>query len=375
MKTCHIYFYDGWLSLSPTTIGIAKFLGQIFDKVVIYAQKTQFKEYRFDEKNITVHYIYNSFYWKKSDKPYNFAKKVKKLVKKEGFDKENDWFVCIDTSSLEPVSEIIENSNNVIYLTLELPNTDYVSTQKESELFNRMKAVMVQDENRLNTLKQVYRAPEIEQRAKIIYLPNNSIPNKSKKELVGVGEQFKNIPQGKAKCASIGMIENTVYSYEIAKVFSQLDNSVLIYHNRIKVNKKRDIVKKIMAVNNRNLYLSNLVYDFEDIEYAYKGFDIGIACYNPMNADFKFIGKASGKLNYYMMYDIPVIVNRLPALAELVEQYNCGVVIDNVEDVQEWKNAIDRIMSDYGGYKSRVSECYKCEFDFLEKIKPLKDVF
>ena len=76
MKTCHIYFYDGWLSVSPTTIGVAKVLGKYFEKVIIYAQNTQFKKYFFKENNIEVQYIYNSFYWKKSDKPRNFFNKV-----------------------------------------------------------------------------------------------------------------------------------------------------------------------------------------------------------------------------------------------------------------------------------------------------------
>ena len=80
MSTCHVYFYDGWLSVSPTTIGVAKVLSKHFDKVVIYQQKTHFKKYIFSEKNIEVKNIYNSFYWKKSDKPKNFAKKNKKDV-------------------------------------------------------------------------------------------------------------------------------------------------------------------------------------------------------------------------------------------------------------------------------------------------------
>jgi len=369
MSTCHIYFYDGWLSVSPTTISVAKILGKSFEKVIIYAQNTQFKNYKFEEKNIEVRYIYNSFYWKKSDKPLNFAKKVKKIIK--NFNKQEDWFLCIDTNSLEPVSEISAGSENIMYLSLELPNTQNTYSQKQCEMFNRMKVVMVQDENRLNTLKQVYNANDIEQKAKIIYVPNNSIPEKSKKNLVGVVEQFKDLPQGKAICASVGMVEEPVYSLEIARAFSALDNAILIYHNRMKINKKREYTKQIINSNTKNLYLSEQVYDFEDIEYAYKGIQIGIACYRPYNDDFKFIGKASGKLNFYMTYNIPVIVNCLPGLADLVEKYNCGIVIDNVEDISEWENAINKIMSDYDGYKLRVAECYKKEFDFEEKIKPL----
>jgi len=147
MSTCHIYFYDGWLSVSPTTISVAKILGKSFEKVIIYAQNTQFKNYKFEEKNIEVRYIYNSFYWKKSDKPLNFAKKVKKIIK--NFNKQEDWFLCIDTNSLEPVSEISAGSENIMYLSLELPNTQNTYSQKQCEMFNRMKVVMVQDENRL----------------------------------------------------------------------------------------------------------------------------------------------------------------------------------------------------------------------------------
>lgn len=371
MNTCYIYFYDGWLSVSPTTVTVAKVLAKHFEKVIIFAQNTQFKKYFFDEKNIEVKYLYNSFYWKLSDKPVNFAKKVKKHIK--NFDKKNDWFLCIDETSLEPVTDIVGDSENIMYLSLELPDTTREYTEKQKKIFNRMKVILVQDENRLNTLKTTYNANDIEKHAKIIYIPNNSIPEKSKKKLVGVVEQFKNLPKDKIICASIGMVERPVYSAEISKVFSEIDNAVLIYHNRMKINKKKEYTKQVIEANTKNLYLSEMVYDFADIEYAYKGIEIGIACYRPCNDDFKFIGKASGKLCYYMMYGIPVIVNRLPGLADIVEKYNCGAVIDNVESTDEWKTAINRIKSDYDMYKARVNECYEQEFDFLKKVKPLEE--
>ncbi|MBR1617322.1 hypothetical protein IJ670_04150, partial [bacterium] len=338
------------------------------DLVNIWAQNTQFKKYFFKEKNIKVNYLYNSFYWKKEDKPKNFANKVKKKINFS----ENDWFVAIDESSLEPALDITQGKN-VIYLSLELPNSQKTYTQNQTEMFNKVKAVIVQDTNRLNTLKQAYKAEDIEQKAKIIFIPNNSVMEKSQKNITGVVEQFKNLPKGKTILASIGMIEAPVYSLEIARVFEKIDNAVLIYHNRMKINKKKPYTKQILEANSKNLYLSNMVYDFEDIEFAYKGIDIGIACYRPMNDDFKFIGKASGKLNYYLAYNIPVIVNRLEGLSDIVEKYNCGVVIDDVESLEEWQNAIDKITKDMEGYKIRTRECYLKEFDFEEKIKPLED--
>ena len=169
------------------------------------------------------------------------------------------------------------------------------------------------------------------------------------------------------------MVETPVYALEIATSFKDIENAVLIFHDRSKIHTTKPYVKEIIKNNSKNLYLSKQVYDFDDIEYAYKGFDIGIACYRPKDDDFKYIGKASGKLCFYMMYNIPVIVNNLPGLANLIEKYNCGVVIDDVESTAQWQNAINKIMADYEGYKSRVAECYKQEFDFVEKVKPLED--
>ena len=81
MQNCHIYFYDGWLSVAPTVISLAKILSKYFANIYIYMQKTQFNKYYFEEENIFPIYINNSFYWKKEDKPLNFEKKVLQTIK------------------------------------------------------------------------------------------------------------------------------------------------------------------------------------------------------------------------------------------------------------------------------------------------------
>ena len=91
MHNCHIYFYDSWLSVAPTVISLAKIFAKHFNNVYIYMQKTQFKEYHFEEKNIFPIYLNNSFYWKKSDKPKNFEQKVLKYIDKKNFVKNEDF--------------------------------------------------------------------------------------------------------------------------------------------------------------------------------------------------------------------------------------------------------------------------------------------
>ena len=369
-----LYFYDGWLSVSPTTISVAKVLSKHFDNVNIYAQKTQFKPYKFKEKNIKVFYIFNSLYFKKEDKPKNFAKSVKKLIEKKNLLNKDDFFLCIDETSLEPVGDISEKyNNNLMYLSLELPNKNEYS-EKQCEVFKKMKFVLVQDENRLKSLYKSYKTDLQNSSAKIFYLPNDSLPcNEPKPNLVNLIEQFKNIPENTAKCASIGMISSQVYSNEIAKVFNNIDNAILIYHDRLKIKKYHPYIKELIKTNSKNLYLSKQVYDFDDLIYVYSPIDIGIACYRATNNDFSLIGKASGKLNAYLKYKKPVIANRLDGLSNIIEKYDCGAVINNIENQEEWQNAINKIMSNYKYYSDNAYKCYLEEFDFTNNIKPFEE--
>lgn len=374
MQNCHIYFYDGWLSVAPTVISLAKILSKYFANIYIYMQKTQFKKYYFEEENIFPIYINNSFYWKKEDKPLNFEKKVLKFLDKKKYVQDNDWFVCIDESSLLPVTKLYNKYKlNLIYLALELPKYDEYPEEYRN-IFEKSKFILVQDEPRLEKLLSSYGSDKSQLKSEVIYVPNDSLPLNSNSKKLNVVEQFKGkIPKNKAICANIGMISYAVYSYEIAKVFTKIDNAVLLFHDRLKIKLSHKYNKQIADLKSENIYFSKTLYNFDELKLVYEPIDIGLACYSGMNNDHSVIGKSSGKLCFYLKYSKPVIVNRQRGLSDIIEKYNCGIVIDNIESVDEWKNAIDTIMSDYEGYKSRAAECYKQEFDFSEKIKPLEE--
>lgn len=374
MSNCHIYFYDGWMTVSPTTIGFAKAIAKHFENVYIYARKTKFKDYHFEEENIFVQYIKRGFCFTKAAKYKHFENKVKKALKQNNFDKDKDWFVCIDAVSLKPAYNLVRNCDNIMYLTLEIPLESAVFSDEECQMFAKSKIIMCQDEMRMKILEKVYRTKIDRTKQLACDLVNNSPKTSAKhKNLVSAGEQFTNIPEGKAKCACIGMIENVVCSYEIANAFNGVDNGVLIFHDRSKINPKKSYVKKVMKCNTKNTYYSQMTYDFEDIEYAYKGYDIGIACYKADDERFRLIGKSSGKMNYYLMYNIPLIVNKLDGYSDVIEKYNCGVVINDINNSAEWSAAINTIMSDYEGFKARTQECYTKEFDFREQIKVVEN--
>lgn len=78
-------------------------------------------------------------------------------------------------------------------------------------------------------------------------------------------------------------------------------------------------------------------------------------------------------MTFYLKYKKPVIVNRLDGYSDIVEKYDCGVIINDVNNTEEWQNAVNKINSNYQYYSNNSYKCYMEEFDFMTKIKPFLD--
>ena len=370
MSTCYLYFYDGHLSVSPTTISLARAMGKIFDKVVVFCKNTSFARYEFEEENVESHYMNDDFLFNRKIGRTRFFIGVLKYMFKQGISKD-DMFVCIDDRPLKYVNLIYKWFKiPFVFLALEL-FTDKKHSKSEIESFRNAKAILIQ-EQRLKNLLDIYKSSDLT--TPYFWAPNVSIgEDKADSDLESMVSQFE-IPQGKTKCASIGMISKYVYSKEISKAFSSVENAVLIYHNRNKIDTNSDEIKEIIEENgNKNLYLSQKVYDFNDIGYVYDGIDIGIAAYMPAGDGFDFIGHASGKLTFYLKYKKPVIVNKLDGYSDIVEKYDCGVIVEDVNSVSQWQNAVNKINANYEYYSENAHKCYLEEFDFSSKIQPFVD--
>ncbi len=373
MVNCHFVFYDGWVAVSPTVISFAKILSRHFDNVILYCQKNGFKKYEFEEKNIKTHYIHNSIYWKKSDKPKNFFAKVQKIMKNNSAPQCDDLFVCVDDVVLKYFARTAQGcGNKYVYLSLELPQKD-VEDKEQIEAFKNSDLILIQDEVRLQALLEFYGLRREDLAQQVIFLPNDSLPVGCPKEgLKNVLEQFDNFPKGKVVCASIGMIGAPVFSHETVQAFCDIDNAVLLLHNSGKT-KMRPYIKNMLAANKKNLYFSKITYDFNDLKYVYDPIDIGIATYSQEYWAGACIGRASGKLAFYLKYKKPVIVNKVEGFSDIIEKYDCGVELQDVYNKTEWKAAVEKIMGNYEYYSQNAHKCYLAEFSFEEKIKPFED--
>lgn len=237
-------------------------------------------------------------------------------------------------------------------------------------LFQFVRSILIQDELRLSSLLTSYHCSSYGK--KIYYIPNSiGWQFNYESHSMNLLAQFNHIDfTNKIVCAQIGMIYPQVYSDVLAKVFTSIQSAVLIFHDREEINYSNPFIQELLSINNKNLLLSGLVYDIDEIFLAYRPIDIGIACYKYVDDNFGLIGKASGKLSCYLYFKKPVIVNKLKGYSEIIEKYQCGVVITDVNDFHEWQKAIALIMSNYDYYSQNAYRCYLNEFDFNKQSLP-----
>jgi hypothetical protein len=117
------------------------------------------------------------------------------------------------------------------------------------------------------------------------------------------------------------------------------DEWVLVLHPRFGID--WTVIPYLDIINeNPKVYLSTepktYTYELEEIICSA---DLGLVLYDLyINSPYTgknilFVGLSSGKFSSFMKYNIPIIVNNITNIADIVSQYNLGYVISNVEDI------------------------------------------
>ena len=137
MKTCYLYFYDGHLSVSPTTISLAQAMGKIFDKVVVFCKNTAFDRYTFKEKNVEAYYMNDHFLFNRKIGRTRFFIGVLRYMFKKGANF-TTW------NSLNPQGFSYGNINNGL---------SYASTYSQDAPFVNAYAMTSAEEDRASTFE------------------------------------------------------------------------------------------------------------------------------------------------------------------------------------------------------------------------------
>jgi hypothetical protein len=266
-----------------------------------------------------------------------------------------------------------------VNLSLELmPPTVYrwaesVLRMAETSAMRRASAVLIQDPERLGTLRRYF--PQMTERA--FFLPNaprDDDGESSSKRSRDFFWKRLNLPRDRFPhlIVQAGMIRDEVYARELAQAFSRVpDGFALVYHERERRDRQDPYLQGLLAGNDRNLFLSLEPVPLDQVDEVFASITIGVAFYRPVDENFGQIAFASGKLSYYLKHGIPVLMNRLPSFESLNSVYQIGVVVDDPGNADELTAVLGTIIGDYETYSRNARCCFMEEFEFSAKCRPI----
>jgi glycosyltransferase involved in cell wall biosynthesis len=138
---------------------------------------------------------------------------------------------------------------------------------------------------------------------------------------------------------------------------------VLIVHTRYDSSNDNELVRLKNAANPSRIFFSTQAVPRNIYPELVAGADIGIAFYLPTHSTFTQenihnMGLSSGKIAYYLMAGVPVIVNRWPSISKLIEGEGCGVVVECADEIGDAIKMINQRREDYHYNACEVFEKY-----------------
>jgi glycosyltransferase involved in cell wall biosynthesis len=111
-------------------------------------------------------------------------------------------------------------------------------------------------------------------------------------------------------------------------------------------------------------------YTFIDYIEIVKKHDIGLVWYSGKTDNIRHIGRSSGKYFMYLSCGKPVIVQNLPGIADDVNKYKLGVVIESLDELKE---AVDHIKQNYSIYCDNIAKYYPLLYAYDAISRPFID--
>jgi glycosyltransferase involved in cell wall biosynthesis len=397
-KKIAIVFFEGFISVSPTLLNLSQYLSEKgFDIEIITREidkNAYAPEYTLNNVNIVrIKYapsdsllvriknkiafeIFSDDCYKKYC-DYRYKQTVISTFEHHLEKNNYDFIIGVDTLGLIAASKVaFRRGKKLIYLSLEIDflankNNYFNMLFKKREIRAHKKSYLTvtQDEIRLDSLIKENKLDK--NRLKYCFLPNAPRPLIDSNNDRSYFRNLFSLNKDDFIVLAAGMIDDAVMSYEIAEQCSlQNDMYKLIFHEREKIDlSKNKYVVQTRDIGGSNFYLSLNPLPYNEIDKIYCGADIGIAIYNPSYGEnFKNIANASGKLTHYLKFGIPVIVNELPGMRDVIEKHQCGIVIDNIN---EFNLAVQKIKEQYEYYSRNALTCYNKKYNFdshCEKI-------
>lgn len=267
---------------------------------------------------------------------------------------------------------LVNNSAKLIYFSLELQISSEIPKTVESKLFKYLEIIanrsccasIIQDRRRAEILAQENKLDA----NKIYIIPNSPLGEVKFEKSYFLHNKFS-INKNKTILLYAGTIAEWSYCKELSAAADELgDDYITVFQSRYNLQDDAYTTELIKNLKSNRVIFSLQSLPYEMLDDLYRSADIGLAFYriDVLGTNCKEMGFSSGKIAYYLFCGIPIIVNHETSLAEIVNKYKCGVIIN---DFHELKDACKTIMSNYKYYSHQACLCFK---DLLEVEKNFK---
>ena len=229
-------------------------------------------------------------------------------------------------------------------------------------------ATIIQDKERAKVLFEYNKISENEQ--EILCLPVSMLGS-SFKERTDFLYETLGIPRDKKILLQLGMIGSRRMSVEIAKSAQNWpDDWVLVMHGTFYEGTEHQIRK----LNKKgNIFLSEKKVPFGDIPKVVASAHIGLVFYkNLIDSNYYnnyYVGSASGQLAHHLQCGIPIITLNIPSLRRVVDEFQCGLTVDEVGSIAE---SAKIIFNNYEFFRENAAKCFEARYRFEKYFENIR---
>jgi glycosyltransferase involved in cell wall biosynthesis len=162
-----------------------------------------------------------------------------------------------------------------------------------------------------------------------------------------------------------GWIHGVMLSEELSKSSRNWpENWRLVFHERMKRSFNEDYIQAVLNASGGKALFSLNPVDYDRVDEITLSSKIGIVLYDKpkkWGTNWISLGKGSGKIAHYLRCGRPILCSNLPGFKEIVTKYKCGILFDNVDEIE---SGINQILDDYEYYSVNALKCYENEYEF-----------
>jgi len=295
---------------------------------------------------------------------YNHIKYSKKVIS----NKQYSLVIGVDTEGLVTAGMLFYLKKiTKIYFSLEIKFiTDFkflinrILKRLEKHFHKKVNFTIIQDKYRLESLfKENNVIPNLDN---FVIVPNGSMGLYQKTNSTYFKDMF-NFSDNDVIILHAGGLSSGMMNDEIAESAANWpENFKLVFHFSGNYLEESEEIQRLKKLSKNKAYFSLRSVTFDKLPEITSSAHIGIAFYNKNKGpNHTLIVGASGKMANYFKCGIPCIALNLKGFKELFDEYNCGVVIDTPEKSGE---AIKIIMNDYKNFKMNSIKCYNEAYEF-----------